>query len=93
MMRAMPSLIESKQKWNRRIVFQLNDEVAESVQAKELITTTVHQIHRRLQRVHPWHTGTLSSIVSREDLEHYLENLIAATELLEIGLKNNTSNI
>jgi len=103
MMREMPSLIESEQKWNGKIVFQLNHHVAESVQAKELVaelvqakelvTTTILNMNRRLQPVHPWKKSASLSTVSREDFEHFLEDLIAANELLGIALKNISSNI
>ena len=80
-LRNMPSLIESEQKWNGKAVFQLNEQQSSRENAKEIICTVTHDIRSRLQALH--HRATCVSF-TREEGEHILEDLSAAYEFLEL---------
>ena len=88
LMREMPSLIESEQKWKGKIVFQLNETQSELVQAKKLLTTATHDMQCRLHALHP---SAARVNICREEFTHMLEDLMAANELLTIAQKAFTS--
>ena len=81
LMRAMPALIESEQKWKGKIVFRINETQSELVEAKKLLSTATNDGWRRLNALHP---SAARVNFSREDFTQMLEELMAADELLTI---------
>ena len=78
-LRQMPSLIESEEKWNGKVVFQLKSRQPEIVEAKKLLTAVIRDLDRRLNALHP---SAARVNICRDTYTTLLEDLIAANELL-----------
>ena len=78
-LRDMPSLIESKQKWKEKAVFQLNEQQSPLEQAKNILAYVIHDMQDRLEALH---YSARRVCVFREEFEHLLEGLSEANDLL-----------
>ena len=92
LMREMPSLIESKDKWEGQTVFlvssssklknvkaQRKDCKSELEEAENLITAVTNEMQNRLNT---FHSSTVRVSVVREEYARSLEELLAAKELI-----------
>ena len=80
LLRDMPSLIESKQKWKDKAVFQLNEQQSPLEQAKNIVANVIHEMQDRLEALHP---SAARVSVYREEFEHLLHGLSEANALLK----------
>ena len=79
LLRDMPSLIESKQTWKEKAVFQLNGQQSPLQQARNILAYVIHDMQDRLEALH---YSASRVCVRREEFEHLLEGLSEANDLL-----------
>ena len=80
LLRGMRSLIESKQKWKQKAVFQLKEQQQSALrQAKNIVVDVFNEMHDRLEELH---YSASRVCVRREEFEHLLEGLSEAHALL-----------
>jgi len=101
LMRDMPSLIESDDKWEGQTVILVNnsgklntvkaqrkDYESELDEAENLITAVTNEMQNRLNT---FHSSTVRVSVVREEYARSLEELLAANELIRIARKGASS--
>ena len=91
LLRDMRSLIESKQKWKQKAVFQLKEQQQSALrQAKNIVVDVFNEMHDRLEELH---YSASRVCVRREEFKHFLAGLSEAHHLLNKAEEASSSRI
>ena len=92
-MRAMPSLIESKHTWQGQIVFLIQSEQSEDeshpqcelMEAENMLTTVTDEMETRLNEMHPPTARRIFVSIRLEEYKRIHQDLLAATKFIRIA--------